>query len=80
MIIMIQKILLPGEEQAFYRSGSNNSAFAYQTADLGIFNRLVGEYSTALNRWTKVRQQMLDTLTKTSTLSVLESNTTVLKD
>lgn len=67
-------------DQRFYRSGSNTAAFAYQTADLGIFNRLVGEYSTSLNRWTKVRQQMLDTLTKTSPLSVIESNTTRLKD
>lgn len=67
-------------DQPFYRSGTNTFAFAYQTADLGIFNRLVGEYSSSLNRWTKVRKQMLDTLTKTSPLSVLESNTTVLKD
>lgn len=68
------------DDQAFYRSGSNTRAFDYQTADLGIFNRLVGEYSSTLNRWTKVRKQMLDTLTKTSPISVIETNTTKLKD
>lgn len=66
--------------QPFYQSGSNTKCFAYQTADLGIFNKLVGEYSLPLNRWTKVRTQVLDTLTKTSPLPEIESGVTVLKN
>jgi hypothetical protein len=66
--------------QPFYQSGSNTKGFAYQTADLGIFNKLVGEYSLPLNRWTKVRTQVLDTLTKTSPLTEIESGVTVLKN
>lgn len=65
--------------QPFYQSGSNTTGFAYQTADLGIFNKLVGEYSLPLNRWTKVRTQVLDTLTKTSPITEIESGATILK-
>jgi hypothetical protein len=67
--------------QAFFQSGNNTTAFLYQTADLGIFNKLVGEYSVPLNRWTKVRSQVLDTLTKSSPIAEIESvGTTVLKN
>ena len=67
-------------DQPFNRSGSNTIAFVYNTADLGIFNMLGGEYNSILGRWTKARAQNNVLLTKTSVLTDIESSaSTVVK-
>lgn len=60
------------EDQPFYRSGSNTLSLTYNTADLGYFNMLGGEYSPSLGRWTTARAQHNVLLTKTSALSEIE--------
>ena len=60
------------EDQPFYRSGSNTMALTYNTADLGIFNMLGGEFNPALGRWIKARAQNNVLLTKQSPVSAIE--------
>lgn len=60
-------------DQPFYRQGDNTLSFAYNTADLGIFNTLGGVFNTTLGRWTQARAQVNVMLTKTSLLSEIES-------
>lgn len=60
------------EDQPFYRSGSNTLSLVYNTADMGYFNMLGGEYSVALGRWTKARIQNNVLLTKTSAITEIE--------
>jgi hypothetical protein len=68
------------EDQPYYRSGANTLSFAYNTADLGYFNQLGGEYSPALGRWTKARIQKNVLLTKSSPITDIEgTGSTVLK-
>jgi hypothetical protein len=68
------------EDQPFYRSGSNSLSMVYNTADLGYFNMLGGEYNVALGRWTKARIQNNVLLTKTSAITDIEgTGATVLK-
>lgn len=68
------------EDQPFYRSGSNTLSFKYNTADLGIFNMLGGEYNPTLGRWVKARNQKNVQLTKTSTITEIEGEgSTILK-
>ncbi|HTI91433.1 MAG TPA: hypothetical protein VL727_12645, partial [Puia sp.] len=61
------------ENQPFYREGSNTLSFAYNTADLGIFNMLGGVYSPSLGKWVKARAQNNITLSKTSPVSAIET-------
>ncbi|HEY0611993.1 MAG TPA: DUF5689 domain-containing protein [Chitinophaga sp.] len=68
------------QDQPFYRSGSNTLSLVYNTADLGYFNMLGGEYNVALGRWTKARIQNNVLLTKTSAITEIEgTGATVLK-
>ena len=68
------------EDQPFYRSGSNTLSLVYNTADLGYFNMLGGEYNLALGRWTKARIQNNVLLTKTSAITEIEgTGATILK-
>jgi hypothetical protein len=60
------------EDQPYYRSGSNTLSFAYNTADLGIFNMLGGVYDPTLGRWAKARVQNNVLLTKASPLASIE--------
>ncbi|MFY0256285.1 DUF5689 domain-containing protein [Chitinophaga sp. 30R24] len=60
------------QSQPFYRCGSNTIAMIYNTADLGYFNMLGGEYNPALGKWSKARTQTNVLLTKTSALSEIE--------
>ncbi|HYH16716.1 MAG TPA: DUF5689 domain-containing protein, partial [Flavisolibacter sp.] len=39
------------QDQPFYRHGSNTLSYTYNTADLGYFVMLGGEYNPALGRW-----------------------------
>ncbi len=59
-------------DQPFYRSGSNTLSLAYNTADLGYYNLLGGEYSPSLGKWMKARSQGAPILTKSSTLADIE--------
>jgi hypothetical protein len=65
--------------QPYFQNGTNTFGFSYGTADLGIFNKLAGQYSLSLGRWTRVRTQILDTLSKTSPITVIETGGTILK-
>lgn len=68
------------EDQPFYRAGSNTLSLVYNTADLGYFNMLGGEYNVALGRWTKARIQNNVLLTKTSAITEIEgTGATVIK-
>ncbi len=60
------------QDQPFYRNGENTLAFAYNTADLGYFNKLGGVYNTTLGRWTQARSQVNVLLTKTSPIIDIE--------
>lgn len=62
-------------DQPFYRSGTNTISLSYNTADLGIFNMLGGEYNPTLGRWMKARIQNNVLLTKTSAISEIEGPT-----
>lgn len=59
-------------DQPYYRSGTNTLSFLYNTADLGYFNMLGGEYNSVLGKWTKARTQKNVLLSKTSALSEIE--------
>lgn len=59
--------------QPFYLSGSNTLGLQYNTADLGYFVMLGGEYNTRLGRWTKARSQNNILMTKQSLLSEIET-------
>jgi hypothetical protein len=59
-------------EQPFYRSGSNTLSYTYNTADLGYFVMLGGEYNPALGRWVKARSQNNVLLSKTSAITEIE--------
>jgi hypothetical protein len=59
-------------DQPFYRSGSNTIALSYNTADLGYFNMLGGEYNATLGRWTTARAQNNVLLSKSSPLTEIE--------
>lgn len=68
------------EDQPFYRSGTNTLSLVYNTADLGYFNMLGGEYNVSLGRWTKARAQNNLLLTKTSAITEIEgAGATILK-
>lgn len=68
------------QDQPFIRSGSNTLALVYNTADLGYFNMLGGEYNATLGRWTTNRAQNNVLLTKTSPLTAIEgTGATVIK-
>jgi len=68
------------EDQPFYRSGSNTLSYSYNTADLGYFNMLGGEYNPTLGRWMKARSQNNVLLTKTSAITEIEGEgATILK-
>lgn len=60
------------EDQKYYRSGINTLSFVYNTADLGYFNMLGGEYNPVLGKWMKARNQNNILLTKQSTLLEIE--------
>ena len=60
------------QSQPFYRAGSNTLSFVYNTADVGYFNMLGGEYSPGLGKWVKARAQNNVTLTKTSAITDIE--------
>jgi hypothetical protein len=60
------------EDQSFYRSGTNTLSLVYNTADMGYFNMLGGEYNISLGRWTKARTQNNVLLTKTSAITEIE--------
>lgn len=60
------------EDQQYYRSGINTLSFVYNTADLGYFNMLGGEYNASLGKWMKARSQNNVLLTKESALSEIE--------
>jgi hypothetical protein len=60
------------KEQPFYRMGSNTMSLVYNTADVGYFNMLGGEYSPALGKWVKARIQNNVILSKTSALTEIE--------
>lgn len=68
------------EDQPFYRAGTNTLSLVYNTADLGYFNLLGGEYNVSLGRWTKARTQTSLLLTKSSPVSAIEGEgATILK-
>ncbi|UYQ94487.1 DUF5689 domain-containing protein [Chitinophaga horti] len=60
--------------QPFYRAGTNTTFLSYNPEDQGFFYILGGEYNLALRRWTKARSQTNWLMTKSSTLSELESD------
>lgn len=60
------------EDQPFYRAGSNTMSMVYNTADLGYWLMLGGEYNPAIGRWTKARVQNNVLLTKESLLEEIE--------
>lgn len=59
-------------DQPFYRAGSNTLSMNYNTADLGYFNLLGGEYNLALGKWKKARSQVNVLLSKESTIKEIE--------
>jgi len=60
------------KEQPYYSSGTNTLSLVYNTADVGYYNMLGGEYSPALGKWMKARTQSAPILTETSTLADIE--------
>ncbi|WP_188316250.1 DUF5689 domain-containing protein [Chitinophaga agrisoli] len=60
------------EDQPFYRAGSNTLSLVYNTADLGYYNLLGGEYSPTLGKWMKARTQGAPILSKSSALADIE--------
>jgi hypothetical protein len=60
------------ENQPFYRDGSNTLCLVYNTADLGYFNMLGGEYDPVLGRWMRARTQNNVLLTKQSAITEIE--------
>lgn len=66
--------------QPYYRAGTNTLFLSYNTADLGYFYVLGGEYTLSLGRWTKARTQMnylMDTATVAA--NIQDSTATQLK-
>ncbi|MBV7532994.1 DUF5689 domain-containing protein [Chitinophaga sp. sic0106] len=60
--------------QQYYRKGLNTLALVYNTADVGYFYKLGGEYSTDLGRWLTARSQNNFTMTKTTTAAELQDS------
>jgi hypothetical protein len=60
------------EPQPFFKQGTNQLFLKYNTADVGYFVSLGGEYNITLGRWTTARSQMNMEMTKTSSLSEIE--------
>ncbi|HEU4554990.1 MAG TPA: DUF5689 domain-containing protein [Chitinophaga sp.] len=60
------------ESQPFYRNGSNTLSLVYNTADLGYFNMLGGEYNPVLGKWMTARSQNPVLLTKQSAITEIE--------
>ena len=73
-MVSIDAATLEPLEQPFYRSGSNTLNVAYHApADQGYYYMMGGVYNVTLGRWTTARADHLVDLTKTSTLSEIES-------
>lgn len=64
------------QEQPYYRSGTNTIALSYNTADMGYFNMLGGEYNSTLGRWMKARSQKVVLLSKTSAITEIQGEGT----
>lgn len=60
------------ESQPYFVSGSNTLCLAYNTADMGYWYMLGGEYNVTLGRWMKARQQNNFLMTKQTTIEELE--------
>lgn len=60
------------ESQAYYTKGSNMLCLAYNTADVGFWYMLGGEYNVTLGRWMKARQHINFEMTKQTTIEELE--------
>jgi len=60
--------------QQYYRKGLNTLSLSYNTADVGYFYKLGGEYSTDLGRWLTARSQNNFTMTKTTTAEELQDS------
>lgn len=63
------------ENQPYYRAGSNTLSLVYNTADVGYWYMLGGEYNVALGRWMKARSQNNFEMTKQTTIAELEGET-----
>ncbi|MCY1526129.1 hypothetical protein D9M68_611330 [compost metagenome] len=70
-----------GINQPYFNQGTNTQRFTYVTpADSGNFYLLGGTFDTVLGKWVQARSQTIVTLTKTSTLSEIETDgSTVIK-
>ncbi|WP_205195681.1 DUF5689 domain-containing protein [Chitinophaga sp. Cy-1792] len=62
------------KDQPYYKAGSNTMCLAYNTADLGYFYKLGGQYSPDLGRWVKARAQNNFLMTKQTLPASLEDS------
>lgn len=60
------------ESQPFFKQGTNQLFLKYNTADVGYFVSLGGEYNLTLGRWTVARNQNNVEMSKTSTIMEIE--------
>ncbi|UIR55904.1 DUF5689 domain-containing protein [Sphingobacterium sp. SRCM116780] len=60
------------QPQPFFKQGTNQLFLKYNTADVGYFVSLGGEYNRTLGRWTVARSQNNIEMTKTSLITDIE--------
>jgi len=70
-----------GINQPYFNQGTNTQRFTYTTpGDQGFFYLLGGTFDTGLGKWVSARSQTIVPLTKTSTVSEIETDkSTVIK-
>jgi len=79
--VSVNPVTLEPLNQPFFQSGSNTLNVAYHTpSDSGFYYMMGGVYNTTLRRWTTAREDHLVNLSKTSTLSEIESGLGGLND